>query len=233
MIAACCADGVVIASDRSPFSSARQKSSLVTVDSSRNMFKISNKVTIGVLDGTGEFQALLRALRSKMRQHSFYAGDSSEFDVDTVALLARKLVYSKFPRERIIVAGWSQEAGGYRLYELSPQGALFRQSFVAGGTGGDTAHSMLELLFRQGRDQLQASETEVSSVLSSTFDPFQKLSSFDRRTSPVTRWKGSSSKTQPLLKDVIPAVKSALAASAGVDGRSGARKMDVWIINCP
>mmetsp|Transcript_3037 Transcript_3037/g.4734 ORF Transcript_3037/g.4734 Transcript_3037/m.4734 type:complete len:379 (+) Transcript_3037:88-1224(+) len=128
IVAAKCADGIVIASD-----SQSSTGSMVSNRMSRKMFLLSPSTAICACDGNGghnsdsnegrvgaDFQCLYSDLHDIMVNYETNFGTT--MSTSTVARVARQLMSRRYRRAHVIVAGWDENR---RMKKSAPQSEAF------------------------------------------------------------------------------------------------------------
>lgn len=232
VIAGRCKNGIVVACDKSPLAFEKSKSVLRPLASGKTIFHLSDDIAIAVLEGTAKFHSLFRDLQRFVREYDLEndggfsavlstSGAENSLDIYNIAKYARRLIYQKYPREHIVLAGYSQRLESFCLYEVMQQGSLFSCDYVIGGSGGKIAHSILDYSYQQYSAKNDLRE-------SSSFDPFSNcVSDFDRGKLAVGT---SSQKISGDIDDIVSVVQKAIRISSSFDQHCSMNNMELWLL---
>lgn len=231
IIAARCNDGIVIASDSTPYSSGRSKSTLKPSSSAKTVIPLNNEITIAILDGSSKFHHLFRELQTFIREYQFDSSNDNDqkddLDIYSIAKYARRLIATKYPREHILLAGFSRYHDSHCLYEIMQQGSLIACDFAVGGSGGPIAQSLLDDLFREHNSD------RISDSSQRNFDPFASMLPANNNKQKKKQGLAigtSSSQLKLKVKDVLPTVQRAMRIATTLDQRSAPNKIDLWVL---
>lgn len=226
IIATRCRDGIVIASDNAPFVVKKNGATIRQIPNCRSIFALNDDTVVAIVEGSSKFHHLYQDLQRFVRQYRYESdleeetSTTAEVDVSVIAKVARKLIANLYPREHIVIAGYSNQLKSYCLYEIVQQGSLFPCDFVVGGSGGQSAASLVSELYPE-----PVEHTADGKVL----NPFEKgwLSPKGRSLVDVPRKSHSLPVT---VHSALPTIKKAMMIASFMNQRTSTGKTDLWIL---
>lgn len=226
IIATRCRDGIVIASDHAPFVVKKHGASIRQIPNCRSIFAVNDETVIAIVEGSSKFHHLYQDLQRFVRQYRYDNGleeetsGTAEVDVSVIAKVARKLIANSYPREHVVIAGYSNQLNSYCLYEIVQQGSLFPCDFVVGGSGDQIAANLVSELYAEPVEQYIDGEIP---------NPFEKrwLSPKGRSLVDVPRKSHSLPVT---IHSALPIVKKAMRIASSMNQRTSTGKTDLWIL---
>ena len=166
IIAVKCKDGIIIGTDSQTSSSI--SSPYISNRFLRKMFLLTSQTVVCCTGDEGSnFMRLYEELKTQVKiedSMSYINKDKSGSKIlgtGSIYNLARRQIYSKFPKSHIIIGGGDIRRGKsnekeviYRLFEVLPGGSGVEQSFIVAGSGANTAVTLLN-------EQIEASSMET------------------------------------------------------------------------
>jgi 20S proteasome alpha/beta subunit len=174
VVAARCADGIVLAAD----SLKSDSGILIATRTAKKVFLLSPNTVICSVNSSGQgsthFQQLYNELRETLQEHE--GRYESPLSTTAICKVARQLVATRFPDAHAVIAGYGKDvpvsctgdkrgAEGrveYILSEILPGGTRMDQAVVAAGSGSTLITSLLDEALSEGGVYGIGTENKVS-----------------------------------------------------------------------
>jgi proteasome beta subunit len=129
----------------------------------KKIFKITNKIFIGVAGIIADMQAISKTLSAELKLYELT--NKREPSTKAAAKLLSNILYSNklFPYYTSIIVG-GVDATGPHIYVLDPLGSLIEDKYATLGTGAELAISVIEGSYKENMSREEAENLAYKSI---------------------------------------------------------------------